>query len=402
MGEPPVEPTEEVLEIALTDADEVGSPEGAAPAPESGEQATCPIKDDFLPPTMRKHVDPKAPAAIRMMAAKALVPLSPGDLLGVLFMLTFDPDEKVREAALKSAGALPDRILASGLRDEGVKPPALGFFLEVLWEKEAYAEMLVLNGSTPDEAVAKVARGCSARVAEIIGQNQLRVLRHDDIIRQLCENPNASAALIDGVCDFAVRSGVLLADVPQMKAARVRLYGPDVEPPPPGPTAEEVLGDFETLQEEAAHPVEEGKRLNLTQRVMKMSVAEKIKLATLGNKEARTLLIRDSNKLVSVAVIRSPRITDGEVLAVANNKTAPEDVLRVIYGNREWTKLFPIKLALVKNPKIPLAISLKYLSTFRDAEVKDLATNKNVPSGIRMAAKKMVEKKTAPKKDDKE
>ncbi len=72
----------------------------------------------------------------------------------------------------------------------------------------------------------------------------------------------------------------------------------------------------------------------------------------MGNKEARTLLMRDSNKLVSVAVIRSPRITDGEMLLRRNNKTANDDVLRVIYNDREWTKQYTVKLALVKNPKI--------------------------------------------------
>src|SRR5688572_20121963 len=147
--------------------------------------------------------------------------------------------------------------------------------------------------------------------------------------------------------------------------------------------------------------MEEGKRLTLTQKMMKMNVAEKIKLATMGNKEARGLLLRDSNKLVSVAVIRSPRITDGEVLAIANNRAAQDDVLRVVYSNREWTKMYPLKVALVKNPKTPSGIAMKFLSTLRESEIKDLARNKNVPSGIQMQAKKMMEKKNTPKKDEK-
>ncbi|HLL53943.1 MAG TPA: hypothetical protein VK447_10375 [Myxococcaceae bacterium] len=375
----------------------------------------CPITDEFLPPNMRKHVDPKAPVPLRGMAAKGLVPLSPPDMIGALFMLTFDPDAGIRETATKTAGTLPDRIVSTAFRDEGVKPPVLGYFLERFGQNDVYAEMLVLNGSTPDDAVAKLASTSSARIAEIIGQNQLRILRHEDIIRQLCRNPSASPALLDSVCDFAVRSGVVLADVPQMKAARVRLFGPEkaAEPPPePGPTAEELLQEFGDLltsdspsQAAPAKPGEdketEGKRLNLTQKVMKMTISQKIKLATLGNKEARSILIRDSNKLVCTAVIRSPRITDGEVLVSANNRAVNDEVLRIIYNNREWVKKYPIKMALVKNPKTPLAISMKFLSTLRESEVKDLARNKNVPSGIQMAAKKMMDKKTAPKKDEK-
>lgn len=370
----------------------------AAPAP-----AGSPFNSEFLPPNMRKHVDPAAPVPLRMMAAKGLVPLSPSDMLGALFMLTFDAEQNVRDTAAKTAAGLPDKILGSALRDEGVQAPVLGWFLGLLKGNDTYAEMLVLNATTPDEAVAEVAATCSARLAEIIGQNQLRVLRHEDIIRKLCTNPNASQALIDSVCDFAVRSGLVLADVPQMQAARVRLFGPQAveAPPDPGPTAEEVLQDFKEVQDEAAAPMEEGKKLNLTQRIMKMSIAEKIKLATLGNKEARTLLVRDSNKLVCTAVIRSPRITDGEVLACATNKAANEEVLRIIYGNREWTKNQKIKLALVKNPKVPLTVVMKFLNTLRDAELKDLSRDRNVPSGVATHAKKMIEKKTAPKKEEK-
>jgi hypothetical protein len=357
-----------------------------------------PISADFLPPNLRKHVDPKAPVPLRMMAAKGLVPLGPSDMVGALFLLTYDADEKVREAAQKTAAGLPDKILGVALRDESVKAPALGYFLRVLAGKDVYEEMLILNASTPDDAVAWVAKTCSGRTAEIIGQNQLRILRHEDIIRQLCQNPAAPISLIDSVCDFAVRSGVSLPDVPQMKDARVRLFGPEVETAPPveeGPTAEQMLQEFTELADEAAAPIEDTKRLNLTQRVMKMNIAQKIKLATLGNKEARSILARDSNKLVAVAVIRSPRITDGEVLLMANNRAVQDEVLRIIYQSREWTRSYPIKLALVKNPKVPLSITMRFLGTLREAEVKDLSRNKNVPSGIQQLAKKMLDKKSS-------
>jgi hypothetical protein len=130
---------------------------------------------------------------------------------------------------------------------------------------------------------------------------------------------------------------------------------------------------------------------------MKMSIAEKIKLASRGNKETRGILLRDSNKLVAVAAIRSPRITDGEVLMCASNRAVQDDVLRVIYNNRDWTKAYPIKLALVKNPKTPMALSMRFLAGLRESDVKDLARDRNVPSGIQMHAKKMMAKKEAPK-----
>lgn len=375
---------------------------------EQQQVSACPITADFLPENMKKHVDPKAPVPLRMMAAKALVPLQPADMLSVLYMLAFDPDQGVREQVQKTATTLQDRVAASGFRDEEVHPPVLGWFLQLYAQHDVYAEMLILNGNTPDDAIATIADSCSKRTAETIGQNQLRLLRTDEIIRALARNPNAAGALIDGVCDFAVRSGMVLEDVPQMLEARVRLFGPQVvaQPPPQeGPTADQVMAEFSMPDaadgtEEGAPPMEEGKKLSLGKRILAMNVSEKIKLATKGNKEARGILIRDSNKLVSVAVIRSPRITDGEVLTQAQNKICPDDVLRVIFSNREWLRKYAIKLALVKNPKVPQGVSMRLLNTLHEHDVKSLAKDKNVPGTVQMLAKKQMEKKNAPKRED--
>lgn len=382
-------------------------PPPPAPPAAVAEVTTCPISDDFLPDNMKKHVDPKAPVPLRMMAAKALVPLQPPDMLSVLFMLSFDVDEGVRAQVQKTAASLQDRIAASGFRDEGVHPPVLGWFLRLYAASDAYAEMLILNPNTPDDAVAAIAEGCSKRTAEIVGQNQLRLLRHDAIIRNLAKNPNTVGALIDGVCDFAVRNGLILEDVPQMIEAKVRLFGPEAAAQPlpqQGPTAEQIMAEFHMpdaeTPEQGAPPLDEGVRLSLGKRIMAMNVSEKIKLATKGNKEARGILIRDSNKLVTVAVIRSPRITDGEVLAQAQNKICVDDVLRVIYSNREWLRKYAIKLALVKNPKVPQGVSMRLMNTLHEHDIKTLARDKNVPGSVQMLAKKHIDKKNAPKRDD--
>ncbi len=370
------------------------APPEQAPAEGNG----CPITAEFLPANMRKHVDPLAPVPLRMMAAKGLVPLAPADMLGALFMLMYDADPAVRETTAKTAATLPDRMVAPAFRDEGVQGPVLGWFLETFAAKEQYAEILILNPSTPDDAVARVAPTCTKRVAEIIGQNQLRLLRYDHIIRELAQNPEAQGALIDGVCDFAVRSGVRLPDVPQMQEARVRLYGPEVAAAPPepeGPTAEEIMQEMEAdpAAVNAAGQAQDSKSMRLSQRILKMTVSEKIKLANQGNKEARTLLIRDSNKLVVTAVMRSPRLTDGEVLNQAQNKVAAEEVLRIICNNREWLRQYPVKLALVKNPKVPQAVSMRLLNQLHEADVKSLARDKNVPGTVQMLARKMGQKK---------
>ena len=135
------------------------------------------------------------------------------------------------------------------------------------------------------------------------------------------------------------------------------------------------------------------RKLNMTQRIIQMSVSQKIKLATLGNQEARTLLLRDSNKLVCMAAVTSPRITDGEILGLANSRTVNSDVLRYIYSNREFTRTYVVKATLVKNPKVPLPTALKMMFTLQEKDIKELARDRNVPQTIQSQAKAFMMKK---------
>jgi hypothetical protein len=203
-----------------------------------------------------------------------------------------------------------------------------------------------------------------------------------------------------------------LLDVPQSVEAHKRVHGvdPTVKPPEPQETAVALLQDYDAelkhdLPEGATPPgpavaaaaelaaAEDPKKQNITKRIMKMSVSEKIKLATLGNKEARTILLRDSNKLVCMAAATSPRITDGEIHSLANSRTVNADVLRYVYSSREFLKTYAIKIAIVKNPKVPLPTALKLLYTLQEKDIKDLARDRNVPQTIQSQAKSFLMKK---------
>src|SRR4051812_50155136 len=104
------------------------APPPAAPSEAAAGAPASPLPLDALPSNFQKHVDPKAPVPLRMMGAKALVPMAPKEMCTALFMLTFDADENVRQTAEKSASGLPDRILSVALRDETMDAVVLDSF----------------------------------------------------------------------------------------------------------------------------------------------------------------------------------------------------------------------------------------------------------------------------------
>ncbi len=122
------------------------------------------------------------------------------------------------------------------------------------------------------------------------------------------------------------------------------------------------------------------------QQIQAMSVTEKIDLAATGGREERAVLIKDSNRQVQEAVLESPRITEVEIIAIANSRSVSEGLLRKIVGNKQWLKNYQIRLALVNNPKTPLAISLKLVTTLRNGDLNQLAKSNEVPEKLVLAA----------------
>jgi hypothetical protein len=124
-----------------------------------------------------------------------------------------------------------------------------------------------------------------------------------------------------------------------------------------------------------------------------MTVMQKIKLARVGGKEARSLLIKDRNKVVSSSVIASPKITDTEIVSIAQSRAVGDEILRMISVNKEWTRNYQVKLALACNPKTPQPQAIKFLNYLQDKDLKSLMKSKDVPSVISTHSGRILTKK---------
>ncbi|MGE4544956.1 MAG: hypothetical protein AB7D06_12690 [Pedobacter sp.] len=147
----------------------------------------------------------------------------------------------------------------------------------------------------------------------------------------------------------------------------------------------ETSDELDTVEEP-----DSSEHLSKYQMTMQMGVAEKIKAAQTGDKEWRGLLINDSNKLVSSAVLKNPRITEGEVYAVARNKSTNDELIRLILLNREWIKNYSIKLALVMHPRTPLGNALRFMGVLTEKDLKNLVKSREISPVIVNNARRML------------
>lgn len=151
------------------------------------------------------------------------------------------------------------------------------------------------------------------------------------------------------------------------------------------PPADAPLVD--TAADEPAPPADEREESTL-QRLAGMSVAERISRAMKGTREERGILIRDPNRIVTSAVLSSPKMTDTEIAGIARMANVSEDVLRTIAGNRAWLKNYTVALGLVKNAKTPVAVSMNLLNRLNDRDLRMLSTDRNVADVLRVTARK--------------
>ncbi len=264
--------------------------------------------------------------------------------------------------------------------DAGVRTPLVDFFR---------------RGEVAREVRLLAARGAMAPRA--LEQLALLLLLQDDADEEVAA---AARGTLDSLPPDVVAAFLARSEVPGEMRDWFRARG--IEPATTAIDSDEPLVEaIEDNEEEvtilfdgdgqaagdaaAADAPADGKR---PQPLSSMSVMQKMKLAMRGTREARAVLIRDPNRLVSTAVLSSPKLTENEIEGFARMANVSEDVLRQIGSNRAWVKSYAVAANLVKNPKTPLAMSMHLLQRLNDRDVKMLTIDRNVPEPLRIAARK--------------
>jgi hypothetical protein len=161
-------------------------------------------------------------------------------------------------------------------------------------------------------------------------------------------------------------------------------------PPETGPSAGAAKPAAAALKKEKPGVA---KRENTLQKINNLDVKGRIQLALKGNKEERSILIRDGTKVVALAVLEAPKLSDGEVEKIASQKNVLEAVLRQIPLKRRFMKNYIVVRNLVANPRTPLDLGLNLMKNLLTQDLKNLSANKEVSETIRKLALKMYKQK---------
>lgn len=358
-----------------------------------------------------------APGPGRAMAARGVVPMArPGELVTVLYQVAVT-EPSLAAAAQATADALPDKVVGAALADAGVPARVLDWLVPRVVKAAPLVEALVLSPNVADETIVDLAARGGAAVVDLIAGNEQRLLRTPAIIAAMYGNPAARMSTVDRAVEQAVRAGVRVAGISAWDEL-ARVVAGDAGTPPAAARADDaaftqalagvarvadatIVADGDKAAEEGLAIAEGEDKAPVADEkdvpISKLSVPSKIRLATLGNAFARALLIRDPMKLVAVAAIKSPGVTDNEAAKYAGNHSLAHDVIRHIASRRDWTRLYGVKKSLVLNPKTPLTESTKFLAHLRERDVRLIAGSKGIPSAVVAQARKLLAQRTGGK-----
>ena len=384
-------------------------------------------------PAVQAIVGGTAPHQARLAAASGLLPLPQSDLLEVLVALKAADDPEIAAAARETLASQDAEDLLTAAKDNQTSPAVLDYLATSSTPSRDLHEAVILNNRTSDEAIAGLAALTSdSSLLDLIATNQQRLIRFPKIIDAILANSdrsgeaerraretrqeffekergaqqiaqelrnrgNSAAAEFFESADL---TGGFSVDDAWLIAQHIEVSDDELDNSWLPAERYEELKD-ETQEERAANfkraieseRTELGElppeRVTLIRHLMFMNVKDRMKLAMKGDREARSILIRDSNRVVATAVIHNPRVTDQEVENIAAMRTVADEVLRLIAMNRNWARSYPVIHNLVRNPRTPIPTVLSTLPRIRTKDLKNLAQNRNVSEATRRQATRL-------------
>lgn len=247
--------------------------------------------------------------------------------------------------------------------------------LEALADRDAdLLTTIVHNNHLPNEFLTKVAEQGPLLALEALLENQTMLIAFPETLDVMERNPECTAFIrgkIKEIRDFYLQTGPAEA-IPEADASQVA----------------EALAAAEGLTEDQADEVQllQQEALTTLQRINRMSVSERIKLAVAGSRTERLILIKDANKMVQMAVLESPKMSEDEVMIHVRDRSMPSELISRIASTRDWTKNYAIVLSLVQHPKTPVNKALGFIKQLHERDLKLIAMDKNISPVIRQLA----------------
>jgi hypothetical protein len=357
------------------------------------------------------------PAHLMKSAAHGALSLPAAETLEILVFLT--GHSIFGERAQLTLAGWSEASLLEAARDAQTPPTVLDYLSAPAHIRPSLAPALLENPSVPDARLMELAQSVSREgLSHVLASSRVRA--NAEILRSLLVRPDLKDEERRQLESELQNMGALITDAPGQQVLEPELsqyleaHAGEIAAEEGKPfrlidwTVEEQA-EISAVVPEAAHAAanpgmvaaramglaakSDPERISPVQKIAKMSVGERVNLAYRGNRDERSILIRDGARLVSAAVLESPKITESEVESFAGMRNVGENVPRTIATKRKWMRSYALKRILTANPRCPTDVVLPMIKELLLADLKRLMGNKNVSDTVRNFAMKTFKEK---------
>ena len=329
----------------------------------------------------------QAPRRILEFAARGFVPLAPAELVRAVGSMLAQGDPEFTTICEETFRTFDVAALLGAVQMPESRSDQLDAIARRTSERRVL-EGILQHRSVADATLVHLARHIEPDLQDVLITNQARLLAAPEIVESLFENLDLSTDIRRRADEFLEEfflkkereRGELLLEAEEAETATVPVPGQ-----PAGVASEGAA--------QAQPPAEDEVSKDIIVRLTSLSVSQRIRVAYRGTREERLFLVRDPNRLVSTAVLKSPKTNEADAEAIANMKSVSEDVLRAVAQRREWMKKYALMSAIVRNPRSPIDVTLPLVLRLSQRDQTALATDRNVPEAVRVTAKRIVQRR---------
>lgn len=342
------------------------------------------------------------PPRLRLLIAQGLAPIPAADMIDLLVCLQRDADAQIARTASQTLEAWDaEEVLA--LLGQKECPAAVLEHFAARKGPEKLLAAIIANPAAPGGAVAALAASVPPHLLEAILDNRTRILHAPHILEAIRRNPSATPEILrlareiedEFMGSKRTEYAVTLPEEASEEPAAASI------PPPQAPELESEISLLisEAPPEDLALeglPAEGAEReAAITTRLSSMPTRDKIRYALFGSREIRAMLVRDTNKEIARAVLRSPKLRENEVESIASMRNVAEEILREIGNHREWTKSYAIVQSLVRNPKSPPLVSQRLMFRLRTQDLTLMTRDRSIPDAVRHNATRLLKQRAS-------
>jgi len=335
-------------------------------------------------------VQGKVPRQVRLFAAQGLLPVPREDLLSLQTLLSSDPDKELAAVAKDALVGEDVQTILDWLQEYPPDPLVLDQLVRIR-DDELVWGAVAAHQNVSDETLRVLARHATPLVQDIIITNQVRILGCLDLLDDLRENPELSSVVMRRVREFEeefiqkalAEDDLLEAQGPSVEDAiealnSIGAHIPKIDVMPYPSSEDAALDEAMKSADQSTH-----------ERILNMSVHERIICALRGNQEERAILINSGNRLIQRSVLACPKLNDNEIERFASSRSVAQEVIRLIGENRRWLRLYPVLIALAMNPKTPVYTAKGILPRLNHRDQVRVTRNRNVNPVTRRMAEKL-------------